>query len=109
MKYEVGQKVFVVPSKRIGKPEYEEITKVGRKWVHLKYDRRFEIGSDRLDGGEYSSPGSVYASEKEYLEQKFKQESWEKLCLFFRHKYSCPKEISLDDIRKINEIMKVTR
>lgn len=45
------------------------IEKVGRKYAYLNNGHRIFLGDFTIDGGQYSSPGKCYLSEKEYLDK----------------------------------------
>lgn len=64
MKYEVGQKLWLECSEhRRGPRGVEvEVTKIGRKWVELSLGYKVALGVQEVDGGNYSSPGRVWAS-----------------------------------------------
>lgn len=59
--------VYYVPTGRRGAGACDIIVeKVGRKWAYLSNGRRVEIGQTAVDGGQYSSPGRIYASKDVY-------------------------------------------
>lgn len=67
MKYEVGQKLWYVPSRVSAHLQPREVTveSISRKWVtcgRMRFDKETGI----VDGGFYSSPGRMYASREEY-------------------------------------------
>lgn len=66
-KVEVGMQVYVVPTdRRIGTPYFEEISKVGRKWVTTNRGRKFDIGQFASNGKSWLDFGNhaVYASKQ---------------------------------------------
>lgn len=70
----VGQQLFVVYDSKVGRggSEFMEVLKVGNKWATLGRPGRdwghikVHLVDRYIDGGQYSSPGSVYLSEQEY-------------------------------------------
>ena len=76
--WQVGMNVYVAyHDQRRGKPFHATITKIGRKWITLdRGDYRFDAETMQLDGGKYSSPGAVYASEDEYMQQTAIAKAW---------------------------------
>ena len=84
-------------------PRTAKITKVGRKWITLedadRYPTRFDAKTHRIDGGQYSSPGRVYASKEEYRETTEKQDLWRNFCS--RLPLTAPEHISIFNIENI--------
>ena len=70
MSVTVGQKLWFVPSSRIGNAREVTVLKVGRLWAYLSdmtvSDARMDIHTLCLDGRGYASPGKCYASREEY-------------------------------------------
>lgn len=67
----VGQDVWVVPNdRRRFDPHAARIAKIGRKWVTLDKPEwrphRFDPTTGRIDGKNYSSPGTVYRDKATY-------------------------------------------
>ena len=79
-KIEVGQKLWWVPFEGYyGSPREVTVVKIGRKWATLSNCHRIELDSWIADGGQYSSPGSCYESEKVYEEAVKLSADWAKL------------------------------
>lgn len=79
MVFEVGQRVFVVYSGYGGRARttHAKIEKIGTKWAYL--DRllgRFDINTNRLDGGKYTSLGRVYNTEYDYQAEIILRDAW---------------------------------
>lgn len=103
-KPEVGMEVFVVYSNPVKKKVTETIKKIGRKWVEFgEFKERFDKDTWFIDGGNYSSPGTVYPSEQYYLEELELIDEWKKLVSLFSY-YSVPNGMTVE---KIKEIMKL--
>ena len=58
--YEIGDTVYVSFRNKNTRDSYYSITNVGRKWIRLENRLRFDKTSNRLDGGNYSSPGMIW-------------------------------------------------
>jgi hypothetical protein len=99
--FEVGQSVFVVVR---GRERHCKVTKVGRRWVELDAGYRFESSNMQLDGGKYSSPGSVWNSESAYRENVALYKAWDKLakCL-----YRKTPQVTLEKVRQAAELLGV--
>ncbi len=81
--FHVGQVVLVALTGNSRGPVRlveRKVTKVGRKWVTLEHDTRFEREGERgkfvLDGGDYSSPGRVYLSLQDYEDEEKLYTAW---------------------------------
>lgn len=105
-KPEVGMDVFVVTTAyRTLRTTTATIVKVGRKWATLNgCIGRFDITTWRLDGGNYSSPGTCYPSEQEYLAQQELIKSWSEFkkkvhCMWLHH------SVTVEKIRQAAELL----
>lgn len=78
MKLEVGQKVFLCLYRhnRSGELRVAAVERIGRKWVYLSGRWKAEVGSRRLDGAGYTSPGEIYLSEAEHHEVAVLGKAW---------------------------------
>ena len=99
----VGQKLWCVPSQRRGSPHEVTVEKVGRKWANIGYRDRIDIETLRIDGGEYSSPGTCYVSKQAYEDEIKLGQAWEA----FRRSidYSTPKGITIERIQEAQKIL----
>ena len=102
---EVGQILFIVPSRHYGKPYTATITKIGRKWatiVQYRRPQKVDMQSLWLDGGEYSSPGLAYLSEQEYRDEEARKEYWINL---YRRLSHTPPACKLETMKQIAELL----
>jgi hypothetical protein len=116
MEYKVGQKLWFerTLNAKPGTGEDVIVTKVGRKWVDLakaSYPThkgyRVAVDSVNVDGGNYSSPGRVWASEEEAQDNLERVAEWNRLRDDVYRLYSCPpKGMTKDDITKLREAIK---
>jgi hypothetical protein len=102
--FKVGDTLYYVPrDNRYWRNEPVTITKVGRKWCVLSNNRRFDRTDDKywmyVDGGEYSSPGTLYRSSEDYEEYRERKLLLEDLTRHLAYG-STPMLASLQDIRK---------
>jgi len=97
---EVGQRLWFVRKvnrSRYGENDYfVQISKVGRKWAEFSrvwadgsvhdhhVDGRLSLDSLKVDGGDYSSPGTCYLSKGTYDEELEREELFNKLGDFCR-------------------------
>ena len=86
---EIGMSVFVKPNHM--EPYPAIITKVGRIWVTLNNNLRFDKSTWRVMGY-YSSEGTVYPTELEYTNRVEKNEAFRQLTSKLRFK------ATLDDV-----------
>lgn len=69
MDVKVGDTFWFVGAQRFNTSGPVTVTKVGRKWCTLSNGHRFDKTDKywrQVDGGEYSSPGTLYDSEQHY-------------------------------------------
>lgn len=102
----VGQILIYVRSDTRNKTHSEaEIASIGRKWVNFKgYYTRADKDTLIADGGQYSSPGRYYLSEKDWEDERELHAEWNKLRNNFGG-YQPPENLTLEKIRQITEIM----
>jgi len=118
MKYEVGQKIWFAPrdQRSVGPllaqhapgTEYQ-VFAVGRKWVSIGRDRpayRVEVGKVEVDGGQYSSPGTLYPSQEAYAEYLARVSEWKSLLEVLQYK-EVPPGVSVDDIKQARALLKL--
>jgi hypothetical protein len=106
--WQVGMEVCVVRTLNVRdpKPVMEKIIKIGRRWITIDSgfrNDRFDSETNRLDGGQYASPGKIYATEEEYLETTGLRTEWAELRASLP--YVPPDHISREDLRKIKTIL----
>lgn len=102
---EIGQILFIVPTRNHGKPYTATITKIGRKWATIiQYGRpqKVDMKSLWLDGGEYSSPGAAYLSEQEYRDEEERKKYW--LSLYRRLSHT-PPACKLETMKQIADML----
>lgn len=81
MNYTLGQKLWFDPTHYNRHNGGFEITisKVGRKWAEYKVHGvtyRVEIGTTKVDGGKYISPGTLWESQAAWEEHKALVDAW---------------------------------
>tara|TARA_R110002126_G_scaffold58659_3_gene154649 strand:+ start:1275 stop:1640 length:366 start_codon:yes stop_codon:yes gene_type:complete len=78
--FKIGQKVFRVSSSRYSRSEYEEVTKVGRKWVTVGSNGQMRFDPEDMleDGGQYCSSATYYLSEEAYTIHQARLSYWGK-------------------------------
>lgn len=118
--FKVGQVVCRADEPRRGhscNPRNCEVTKVGRKWVYVSSGRGFgqdsrfdpsdpaycKIGFP-LDGGDWSSPGTIYLEEKHYQELARRSFLDDKVRKFFGSYNSSASLEQLEQIAKVLDL-----
>lgn len=98
----VGATVCVA-SGRLDRPQPVTIERVGRRWAYFaEAGYRFDIRTGEIDGGDYSSPGSVFESEQAWRDHI----DWAHACsAFHRAMTYCriPPAVSVAKLRDICE------
>lgn len=110
-RFEVGQQVFVSWSGRRGNNSHCTISKVGTKWATLDLygDRyRFDIKTLSIDGDGYSSPGTIYMSEGDYIQEMTLNNLWWQFRGIVADRNNTPKEITADAIRTAAKALGIT-
>jgi len=79
--WSVGQTVFVrrFTLRNLHDLSEEAIVKVGKKWVYLRGNCRFDMKTGEIDGRGFSSPGRVYLTAREYKVDVEKAALWRKI------------------------------
>ena len=105
MKLTVGQELFYV-SKNTGRKKIVAVKKIGRKWAYVSglYRGRVDIKTLAVDGGNYSSPGQCYLSEKAYRDELELDKAWRELVYHFNW-IKRPERISISSIKVIRNIL----
>ena len=97
----IGQTFYYVPFFNKTHPRTKGISiavkKIGRKWIYagdIRFDKNMQV-----DGGKYSAPGKLYASEEEYKAIVERDLIWAgfRRLMFASSK---PAHNSVEDIRK---------
>lgn len=83
-KLSVGQKLWYVPrdSREVSQSREVTVTKIGRKWAEIDMGwrgSRIDLEDWRVDGGQYSSPGSCYVSRQAWDDERQRQRAWSSL------------------------------
>jgi hypothetical protein len=76
MSFAVGQSLVFAPYGKRHEVLDLTVTKIGRKWVTLSNDYRFDPATLRVDGQGYTSPGRMYLSRDEYNTAVAITEAW---------------------------------
>lgn len=107
-----GDKLYAVPTdKRMGKPEWLIVLKVGRKWLTLRREGAgFEWGRcDRdtlkVDSGGYAARYVLYRTKEEYEHMVERSKAWERLRALVDRVYSPPPHIPLDAVQQAIAIL----
>ncbi len=102
--FTVGQVLYYVPESRYNQSKYVTITKVGRIW--LSFDG-MRINKDTLkaDGNGYASPGECWLSKEEYDRYRELCKAWEELKSRIRDRYQPSKDLSVDDIQGVIQLL----
>lgn len=86
-KYTAGQVVWLVLSRRCGGGCPATILKIARKWATLDYGGyRFDVATGCVDGGRYSSPGSVYESREAHELETLADNRWRELASYVQRR-----------------------
>jgi hypothetical protein len=106
MTYKPGQDVWLVLTHR-GEGRTAKVEKVGRKWATLDHGGyRVDMATGRLEAGNYSSPGCVFASREAYEANVAVRNAWNMLCDRLHNAYgSAPSGVTLPDIAKARELL----
>lgn len=100
----VGQKLWCVPSQRRGSPHEVTVEKVGRKWAYIGYSDRIDVETLVMDGGQYSSPGTCYVSQKAYKDEIKLIQIWNAFRRLVDH-HHIPKGITVERIQEAQKIL----
>jgi hypothetical protein len=107
--YEVGQKVWYVPSYRIDKGEERTVSKVARKWVTCTDDwrtLRFDRESGHVEGRRgYGPDGTVYRSRTAWMEEVALEDAWRKFRKIVEMTYKCPPIVTIEQIEAMRSMI----
>lgn len=107
--FKVGAVLWYVPSQRYGSARLVTIEKVGRVWA--TFDRglhRARTVDGYVDGGEFSSPGTLWPSEAEHTAHVARALAWERFCNQlhgFRFVRVIPELATVENIAKCRELL----
>jgi hypothetical protein len=76
MSFAVGQTVVYAPNDKRASASDLTITAVGRKWVTLSNQLRFDRATLLIDDRPFSSPGRIYRSRDEYNTAVAIKDAW---------------------------------
>ena len=106
--YKVGMKLWYHRNdNRHSNGSEVTVEKIGNKWVQLSGNNgRVEKDSVNVDGGEYSSPGTLYLNKEEYDNEMMLYNAWRS----FMEKsrvigYRVPKGMTLEKIIAIEKLL----
>ena len=105
---EPGQRLYYVPRKRDGKPQWLTVTSVGRRWATCGegYDTiRVDIDTMQVDGRGYSSPGRCYLSEAEHSNDVRRKELWDQIREATLYS-GVPKHLDVSDCEAVRAALK---
>lgn len=105
-KYQIGDKLWYVPSSERYSPCEVEITAIGRKWIYFGRSRRADIATLQVDGGEYSSLGTLFESESHYHEELKLNDSWRLFRDLVDRSRICPVEMTVEKIYQMTKMIK---
>ena len=107
--FTVGQTVYLSINnhRKVGLID-AKVKKIGKKWAALDFSgHRFDINTLKLDGGNYSSPGTVYRSPDEYEAQLELDRVWRIVSNNIRHTYKLKDGVTINDIRRAAQLLQV--
>lgn len=108
MTFVVGQTVYA-KYRHPNSPSLRDrpITKIGRKWVYIGRlgDERFHIGTHKIDGGGYASPGQIYLSEDEYHDEVHLTGKWREFQTLVRSASLAPPGVTVEDIYEAQQLI----
>jgi hypothetical protein len=96
--FQVGQKLWYVPSRRHSQPEWVTIEKVGRKWLSVGGRLRLDAETLHADAGGHSSPGRAYVSEEAHAAAVRIAQKWREFNTEVSRSWHPPKHLSEADI-----------
>jgi hypothetical protein len=77
--YKVGQELWFASSKKYRSSCMVTIIAVGRKWLKLHNGLRADKVTFEVDGGQYLSPGKLYATKEEWDAKCERGKAWGEL------------------------------
>lgn len=101
----VGQTLWLQSHVSYQKSCETKIIKIGRQYAYLDNGDRIFIDTLERDGGKYSSNYTLWESKQEYDKCKEKDKLWDAIQRKIRDQYRVPKELSIEKIEQIYEIL----
>lgn len=106
---QVGQQLwFVYNDSRRGSSRYVGVQSIGREWAAISSfggKGRINLQTLRVDGGDYSSPGTCYVSEDAYEARVRLSAEWRVLRSELERSYAPPPDMTFEKIAQIREII----
>lgn len=108
-KFYVGQVLWYVPFKGYGRGSPGEVTvkSVGRKWVTLSDNDRFDANTMLVDGRGYSSPGRLWLSKEEQEAHADLHNAWRAMRKHFDGLSYAPEGVTLNDIQQARKLLRI--
>ncbi len=103
MGLEVGQKLWWVPSHHPKLACEVTVIKLGRKWATLNNQYRIDMATLCADGGQFSSPGRCYLSQKRHEEEVVRDQAWAEFREDISHRYRVPSHLTIEDIADLKK------
>lgn len=111
MDVKAGDVVWYAPSgqhRGHGEPHYVTVESVGRKWVRMKFNRlRFDRNTGEVDGGAYSSPGTVYRTREEWQAAVDLDRAWQIFRIATQRCYRPPSGVTAEHVREAMRLLRV--
>ncbi len=100
--FKVGQRVYRLTYNNLsGNLHPDIVTKVGRKWISLQNDRRFDAETLKMDGSNTGyGPGRVYLSAETYRDECALSQAWNEVRSLVAGSYSTPDGVTPEAINQ---------
>lgn len=106
-KLEVGMKLWFQASARYHDSREVTVLSIGRKWAQLDNRLRIDVTTWLADGGKYNSPGRCYESLEGWENEARLEAEWSSLRRHVSDKWSRPNGVTIEDMQKAAELLKV--
>lgn len=112
--YAVGDDVIVVTtgySRSVGPTVHDgTVTKVGRKWVHVRYgswmhDEQFNAESGAIKR-EFQPRAFLYPSREAYDDEVRRNTAWDEFVRVTRGFYTCPEHLSAEALEAMTKTLR---
>lgn len=100
---EPGQRLYYVPNRRYGDPQWLTVTSVGRRWATCGEGYgaiRVDMNTLQVDGRGYSSPGRCYLSKADHDNEVRRSNAWDELRKATYYG-PAPKHLDADDVEAL--------